>query len=141
MLSVFLIIYIVCITQYLTVECRALCSAVRGIITGNMSWSNSLRKIGQYVIPSTGASPKLLISQPQNIMITGQSQVGYGVSNLGYKISLFFLQKNECAERIYQYFLSSGPKIQQTKMLVRCQIFGDLFYLGWSGSILRFRKI
>ena len=31
-------------------------------------------------------------------------------------------------------------KIQQTKMLVTCQRFGDLFFLGWSGSILQFRQ-
>ena len=93
MLSVFLIIYIVCITQYLTVECRALCSAVRGIITGNMSWSNSLRKIGQYVISSTGASPELLISQPQTTTVAGWSQFGYGVSNMGCDITLFFYRK------------------------------------------------
>ena len=27
-----------------------------------------------------------------------------------------------------------GSKIQQTKMLVTCQRFGDLFLLGWSGG-------
>ena len=31
-------------------------------------------------------------------------------------------------------------KIQQTKMLVTCQRFGDLFFFGWSGSILQFRQ-
>ena len=35
------------------------------------------------------------------------------------------------------YFKS---KIQQTKMIVMCQRFGDLFFLGWSGSILQFRQ-
>ena len=30
-------------------------------------------------------------------------------------------------------------KIQQTKMLVKCQRFGDLFLFGLSGSILQIR--
>ena len=33
-----------------------------------------------------------------------------------------------------------GPKIQQTKMLVMCLRFGDLFLFFWSGSILQFRQ-
>ena len=35
--------------------------------------------------------------------------------------------------------MSSHPKIQQTKMLVRCQIFGDLFLFGlvWQYSSIQ----
>ena len=33
-----------------------------------------------------------------------------------------------------------SPKIQQTKMFVRCQRFGDLFLFGWSGSTLLITK-
>ena len=40
----------------------------------------------------------------------------------------------------YQGLQHSYAKIQQTKMLVTRQRFGDFFYLGWSGSILQFRQ-
>ena len=38
----------------------------------------------------------------------------------------------------FRKFQKQISKIQQTKMLVTCERFGD-FYLAWSGSILQIR--
>ena len=38
------------------------------------------------------------------------------------------------------WIASSNPKIQQTKMLVTYQRFGDLFLFGWSASTILIKK-
>ena len=53
----------------------------------------------------------------------------------------FICNSDYCSRQIGALLRYSLPKIQQTKMLVTCQRFWDLFfYLGWSGSILQFRQ-